>query len=251
MELSLLAYICIICGAAWLLRTVFTARRRYPVLIFYLAYNTLSPAIFAIAKLLGLTFEYTLVSGVLDVALAVAVLLEIHNIVMQRYVGFRKLGEILMQATIWASGIVVVALTFLVPAEYLRGWSRMIPFQAGNTHWALAIVALLMATFFAYFELRPSRNTRLYLAVFAIWFLTIAGTHTAVFQLGPETREALSPLKPAGYILMTITGAIFFSKAGERVPEFEPIGIAAEQEARASLESMNEALLRVFKDQAD
>jgi hypothetical protein len=251
MEHSLLAYACIICGAAWLLRTVFTASGRYPVLISYLAYYAISPVIFWIARPLGLRMEYTLVSNVLAVALAVATLLEIHNIVMERYVGFRKLGGILMQVTIWASGVAVVALTFLVPPENLRGWSRLIPFQAANTHWALALVAISMAVFFFYFELKPSRNIRVYLATFTFWFLTIASTHTVVYQLGPESRDIVLPLRASVYIVLTVTGAIFFSKAGEHVPAFEPIGIAAERDARAALENMNEALLRVFKDQAD
>ncbi len=251
MEMSVLRDIGIGCSAVWLLRTVFAARYKYPVLLSYLAYNAISPVVIVIARPLGLRFEYTFVSNVLGVALAVAALLEIHNIVMERYIGFRKLGGFLMHATIWISGVAVVALTFLVPAENLRGWSRMIPFQAGNTYWALALIALSMAAFFIYFGLKPSRNVRVYLAAFAIWFLTIASTHTAVYQLGPGVREVIYPLLSAIYILVTITGAIFFSKAGEHVAAFEPIGIAVEQHARASLESMNEALLRVFKDQAD
>ena len=216
-----------------------------------MTYYTVSPGVFWIARPLGLRMEYTLVSNVLGVALAVAALLEIHNIVMERYIGFRKLGGVLMQVTIWASGVAVVALTFLVPPENLRGWSRMIPFQAANTHWALALVALSMAAFFIYFELRPSRNVKLYLAMFTIWFLTVAGVNTSVYQLGPETRDTIFLLRASVYIVLTITGAIFFSKAGEHVPAYEPIGIAAEQEARGALENMNEALLRVFKDQAD
>lgn len=251
MESSLLAYVCVICAAAWLFRAVLTAPGRYPILISYLAYDTVSPAIFWAARPLGLRMEYTLVNSVLSVALAIAALLEIHNIVMERYIGFRKLGGFLMQATIWASGALIVALTFLVPAENLRGWSRMVPFQAANTHWALAFVALSLGTFLIYFELKPSRNLRVYLATFAVWFLTIAGTQTVIYLLGPETRDIVHPIRAGVYILLTITGAIFFSKAGEQVPKVEPIGIAAEQDARAALESMNEALLRVFKDQAD
>ena len=251
MESSLLAYSCVICAAAWLFRTVLTAPGRYPILISYLAYDTISPASLWAAKPLGLRMEYTLVSSVPGVALAIAALLEIHNIVMERYVGFRKLGGFLMQATIWASGLSIVALTFLVPAENLQGWSRMVPFQAANTHWALAFVALSLAAFLNYFELKPSRNIRVYLATFAIWFLTIASTHTVIYQLGPGTRDIVHPLRASVYIVLTITGAIFFSKAGEYVPTFEPIGIAAERHARAALENMNETLLRVFKDQAD
>ena len=220
MESSLLAFICVICAAAWIFRTVLTVPGRYPVLISYLAYDTISPAIFWIARPLGLRMEYTLVSSVLGVALAIAALLEIHNIVMERYIGFRKLGGFLMQTTIWASGVSIVALTFLVPVENLRGWSRMIPFQAGNTHWGLAVVALSLATFLFYFELKPSRNIRVYLATFAVWFLTIASTHTVVYQLGPETRDIVLPLRASVYIVLTITGAIFFSKAGEQVPAF-------------------------------
>ena len=144
-------------------------------------------------------------------------------------------------------GVVAVAVTFLVPPDWIQGWSRLIPFQLGNVNWAFTFVAVCMIGFYVYFDLSLSRNTKVYLGAFTFYFFSTAVLNTTIF-VGPELLQLRGTATTVAFLMFSASGALLFSKIGESIEDYEAGDPMSPQRTRESLEAMNQALLRVVWD---
>ena len=235
----------------WCLRLLF----RYPFLVLYLLFSTLSSIIVLTAHIYSAHSNVYgwlfLVMQPVGWTLLLCVVLEIYQRMTHGYEGLRRLGGLVMYAAVGTLAVVLTLLLLLdKPDGTLGEWANFWLRQERSVYLGLCMLSVFLAGFGAYFRLRVGQNVVVLFVSFGVLF----GGQTLVLAAAQEFdglvrwRDIVLPLLHGSCLL---GGALAFSSHGEEAPEQASLGPAAVAETELilarKLEGFNQTLLRVLR----
>lgn len=191
-------------------------------------------------------------SRVISSTLFLLVLLQVYQRLVENYEGFRRLGQMVLYASLGIAFAIVMGSIFLDPYTDLRTlWGFWVA-EERSVYLALTAVALALLGFALFFHLIPPRNVLILFAVFGLLFIGQALVWTLRGFWGWNFRGARVLVSSALYFVCLLGGVAAFSRVGESVGHLVSPGSlsAGEENGRTRtgrLEEINQALLNVFR----
>ncbi len=241
--------------------------RRYPSLVIFLAFGTISSLV---GYFLFVHPQFQLSLGLRDIspqlyswffvtsqpvtwALYLCLLIEAFNRAVAGYGGLQELSRRATYGIAVTVGLLVVAVVILGSSGNLsvERWVSLWIRSEGSLFLGLIMFCLALAAFLAHFRLSVPGNVRLVFGVFGLYFagqVLLGAFHT---QFGLTFGEVRNNVTFFFYIPCLLAGLLAFSKAGETGPAVARIrwrlDERQEEMLTARLRSLNETLVRVLK----
>ena len=235
-------------------------RRQYPAVFAYLVFSTISGA-------LTLSFWFTkwsigeyhasllghLVFRPITWVLFFAVVHEMYNALAERYVGLRRVGQLVLYGALGSVGafILLVALTEPYSATELNRYYRLWLIQEQSVYLGTALAVMGIIVVGRFFALPMSRNLRTMLGTLGIYFVGMGGMIVARSYLGSGWNFVLDAGGLGLYCVCLAIGTFCYSAAGEKVAADPRLTDSAEHLETLSLatrrlEEVNMQLVRVL-----
>jgi hypothetical protein len=263
----MLSVIEFIWAAKWVLASIWAVRiwrlglvRRYPVLFTYLVlftvFDLLGSWLYASGVRVGGQKAYN-IFWVLFMPLCwlawLAIVLELYGHMVERYAGVRKLGRMVMYGSLAGLAVGVSVLLYLDPYRIpdINYWKSLWLKQEQGVSMGIAALVLVLLAFKRVFSLSTTRNVRLVLSTFGLYFAVSACLMVLRTYLGPQFRSVRDMTAMMLYVGCLAVGAYLFSRAGEAEAEpslaLDPAS-RSEMAARAAqqLQSFNDRLVRAL-----
>jgi hypothetical protein len=189
-------------------------------------------------------------SQVISSTLSFLVLLQVFQRLVESYEGLRKLGQIVLHASLGVASAIVLGSIFLDPNTDLQTLPGFWIVEERSVYFALTAVTLALLGFAVGFHLIPSRNVIILFAVFGLIFIGQAFVWALRDFLGWDFRGARVLVTSALYFFCLLGGAVTFSHLGEsEVHSAHPGPPSGGNEGKVArrLEEINRTLLNVFR----
>lgn len=193
---------------------------------------------------------YWLLSRLLGVTLLLCVVIEVYQRLVSGYPGFRRLGQAVLYLSLAAAAVFVLGLLVMDSPENLRTMRDLFVVRERSFYTALAILAVLLAGFAAYFHLRPPRNVLILFGVFGTCFVLQAFLWTLRNFLGVSFRPVRDVAAAVVFLVCVSFGAVAFSAEDDGRPApADGQGARARNDSDVShrLRSLNKSLLGIHR----
>lgn len=228
---------------------------QYPLLLAFLVGEALlNISGFLVYRLAGVRSHFYIwfwpISRVISSTLFLLVMLQVYQRLIERYEGFRKLGQIVLHASVGLASVIVLGSIFLDPNTDLRTLPGFWIVEERSVYLALTALALVLLGFAAFFRLVPPRNVLILFAVFGLLFAGQAMVWALRSFLGWNFRGSRVLVSSVLYFTCLLCGAVTFSPVGESdVYSADPDSPSEGNRGKVSrrLEEINQALLNVFR----
>jgi hypothetical protein len=229
--------------------------RRYPLLLAFLVGETLlGLSGILISRSAGTRSLFYMwfwsISRFVSSTLLFLVMVQIYQKLVERYEGFRRLGQIVLYCTLGVAAAIVLGSIWSASHTALQTIEGFWIVEERSVYFALTAVALILLGFAVFFRLVPSRNVLILFGTFGLLFVG----ETFVWALwgfwGPDFRRIQPLLSTALYFFCIFGGFAAFSPAGERAGSASSRGPQVQSTGGGvahRLEQINQALLNVFR----
>ena len=190
------------------------------------------------------------ISQLISSTLSFLVLLQVFQRLVESYAGLRKLGQMVLYASLGVASAIVLGSLFLDPNTDLQTLPGFWIVQERSVYFALTAVVLALLGFAVVFHLIPPRNVLILFAVFGIFFIGQASVWALRDFLGWNFRGSRVLISSALYFVCLLGGTVTFSRLGEsEVHSAQPGSASGGNEGKVArrLEEINQALLNVFR----
>jgi hypothetical protein len=228
---------------------------RYPLLIAFLVGEViLDVSGYLVYRLFGAHSQFYVwfwpVSRVISSTLFFLVLLQVYQRLVDRYLGFQRLGQVALYVCLGGACAIVMGSIFLDGDTDLRTLPGFWIVEERGVYLALTAMALALFGFALFFRLVPPRNVLTLFTVFSLLFIG----QTMVWSLrdfwGWNFRGSRVLFSSIVYFCCFLGGTLTFSRAGESEGYLAHHGMTAggnQSGVARRLEEINQALLSVFR----